>query len=99
MLAVVWACGLGAWTMPAAAQGFLYQLEILDKDAITKLTDEQLVERYIDMAIELEASREFHHVAGFGPKEYPKYKELLRYRVNLLMEFRKRNLAVPSIEP
>ena len=90
---------LGVPAAGRAAESFLYQVEILKKEDVRKLTDEQLIEKYIDMAVELEASQEFHRASGFTPKEYARHKELYRYRVDLLMEFKRRKLEVPPIEP
>lgn len=83
---------------PALAQGFLYDVEILDKEKIRALADDQLLDRYIDAIIELDASSAFHRAAGFNPKEYKKYKLLLRYRVDLMMEIQRRELEVPKVD-
>lgn len=80
------------------AQAFLFQIKPLDKAAIAKLTDEQLLDVYIDVMIELEAVNTFYNNAGIAPKEYEKYKTLLRLRTDLLIEIQKREIEVPRIK-
>ena len=83
-------------------QGFaftLYEMEILEKEAISKLSDEALVETYINVLVELEAGTTFSKAAGFNEKEYRRYKKLLRYRVDLMRELQKRQLEIPKITP
>ncbi|MFA5087700.1 MAG: hypothetical protein WC552_01545 [Candidatus Omnitrophota bacterium] len=75
---------------------FLYNIEVLKKDAIVKLSDEGLLDRYIDVLVEVEASTTFHQTSGFKPSDYEKYKQILRYRLLLLQEIEKRNLDVPG---
>ncbi len=71
-------------------------IQVLDLKAIAALTDEKLVENYIDMLSEIEASRAFHTTSGFTLKEYNKYKELIKYRLSLLFEINRRKLEIPS---
>ena len=78
---------------------FLYEVQILDRAAISKLSDEALIEKYIDVMIELEASKAFHERAGFTPKEYQHHKSLIRFRVNIIREIQKRKLEIPKINP
>jgi len=86
------------WITDAGA--FLTDVSTLDKAAIAALTDEQLIDKFIDVMIELEASQTFHETAGFNnPNEYNKYKALLRFRTDLLLEIKKRELQVPQITP
>jgi hypothetical protein len=62
-------------------------LKILTREEIQKLSDETLMETYIEARIEEKASSEFHHSAGFGTtKDYDQYKELLRYLFELRRE-------------
>lgn len=76
---------------------FLYKLDILDKEAIAKLSDEALVDTYIEVIIEIEVSTTFHQTSGFTPRDYEKHKDFLRYRINLIREIQKRELKVPKI--
>ena len=75
---------------------FLYQLKILDDAAISKLSDDELIQTYIDMLVELEATKLFHIRAGFSAsKDFEQYKELLRYRISLRLEIEARKLTLP----
>jgi hypothetical protein len=80
------------------ASAAMSEVTILDKGEIVKLSDEQLMETYIDIIVELEASKAFHTTSGFTPKSYTEYKDLLKYRLHLLMEIRKRGLELPITE-
>ena len=71
---------------------YLSTLTVLDKTQIVKLSDDKLLDTYIDVLIELQAGRAFHTTSGFSPKEYDNYKQLLRYRILLLQEIDKRKL-------
>lgn len=75
-------------------------IETLDQAAIQKLSDQELINKYIDIMIELEASQTFHRTSGFSsPAEYNKFKDLLRYRTYLFLEIEKRKLEIPKIAP
>ncbi len=87
-----------AWSMTALAAGFLFTLDILDRSAISKLDEQKLTDAYIDAMIELEAVQTFYSKGGFTPKEYESYKDLLRFRTNLVLEFGKRKMEVPRIK-
>lgn len=82
----------------AMAAGFLFSVEIFDRAAIAKLDDQKLIDMYIDAMIELEASQIFYYKAGLTPKEHETYKEMLRFRTNLILEFEKRKIEVPRIK-
>jgi hypothetical protein len=69
---------------------------ILDKPAITKLTDDQLIDTYENTIVEIQADTSFHATSGFSPKEYKDYKELLKFRLLLLVEIHSRNLELPQ---
>ena len=84
--------------MATQSLAFLYEIEILTKDQISKLSDAQLEDDYTEAAIEIEASKTFHGKAGFTPKEYKQHKDLLRYVVYLKMEINKRELTPPPVE-
>jgi hypothetical protein len=89
---LVSACLLSA--LPARA--FMEEnIAILNKDDIAKLSDEKLIDAYIDTTVELEASKSFHATVRYTPQEYTTYKNIMRYRVQLLMEINKRGLEVP----
>ncbi len=69
---------------------------ILDKSAITKLTDDELIDTYENTLVEIQASSSFHTTSGFSPKEYKDYKALLKFRMLLLVEIHGRNLELPQ---
>lgn len=77
---------------------YMDDITILDPKEIVKLTDTQLTDTFIDVIVEMEASKTFHTTSGFTPKEYTAYKNLLRYRIQLLMEIHKRGLEAPSLD-
>lgn len=87
--------GTGAIT---AAQAFLFEITTATPQSIAKLSDGQLIETYINVMIELEAADKFFSNTGMKPKEYEKYKALLRYRTDLVIEIHKRELEVPKIK-
>jgi hypothetical protein len=59
------------------------------------LSDEALIETYIDTMAEMETSKAFHTTSGFTPKEYKKYKDLVKYRLQLLFEIDRRKISLP----
>ncbi len=71
------------------------EVRILGAQDMALLSDDKLVDAYIDAAVEIEATKTFHVTSGFTPKEYKRYKALLKYRVQLLFEARRRKLDVP----
>ena len=77
---------------------YMDDIEILEQKDLAKLTDPQLVDTYIDVIVEMEASKTFHTTSGFTPKQYTAYKNLLRYRIRLLMEAHKRGIEVPALD-
>ena len=79
---------------PVAA--YISELQTLDKTGISKLTDEQLIDAYLDVLVEMEATKTFHTTSGFTPKQYQSYKDILKYRLNLIMEIHRRNLDLPQ---
>ena len=78
------------------ASAFLYDMVILDKGAIARLSDEKLLDTYIDVLVEVEALKTFYTRSGLVPKEYKQYKEVLKYRILLLQEIKKRKLEAPD---
>ena len=90
-LALFLALSVNAWA-------YLSELKTLPKEEIAKLSDQDLINDYIDVVVELKAADKFHTTSGFSPKEYDNYKELLRYRILLLQEIDKRKLAAPRAD-
>ncbi len=84
---------------PVAYSYDMDEVVILEQSEIGKLSDTQLVDTYIEVIVDLEAGKTFHTTSGFKPKEYTAYKNLLRYRIRLLMEMQKRGLEAPSLNP
>ena len=81
---------------PLSMAEYPSDVAILDKPAIVKLTDDQLIDAYENTIVEIDASRSFHATSGFSPKEYKDYKSLLKYRLMLLVEIHSRNLELPQ---
>ncbi len=81
---------------PLSMAEFASDVTILDKQDISKLSDEQLTDAYMNTLVEIEASRSFHATSGFSAKEYKDYKNLLKYRLMLLVEIHSRNLELPQ---
>jgi hypothetical protein len=80
------------------AHAFLFEIVPVDRAAIEKMTDKKLVDMYIDVLVELEAVNVFYQNTGIAPKEYGKYKALLRFRTDLFIEMQKRELKIPIIK-
>ena len=86
--------------MGRMSEAFLYNVNVLTKSAIENLSDEALIDAYIDVMIELEAAQTFHQTSGFGKaSEYEKFKKILRFRTDLIMQMKKRELEIPAITP
>ncbi len=81
---------------PSAFAAFASNVVVLDKADVVKLSDEKLVDVYTDVVVELEAIRTFHATSGFSPKQYDEFRELLKYRLKLLMEIHARNIEIPQ---
>ena len=79
------------------AFAFPIEVEILSEKQIAKLSDERLIEIYIDVIVEIEAAKTFHNVSGFQPKEIGQFKDLLRFRIMLIIEMQKRKMEVPKV--
>ncbi len=54
--------------MPLALAEYPSDVALLEKPAIVKLTDDQLIDNYENTLVEIEASRAFHATSGFSPK-------------------------------
>jgi len=81
---------------PLSMAAYPSDVTILDKPAIVKLDNDQLVDVYEKTLVEIEANRSFHATSGFSPKEFKDYKALLRFRLLLLVEIHSRNLDLPQ---
>lgn len=81
-----------------AVSSYASDVKVLKKEEIVKLTDDELLEQYINVIVELEAKNTFYRTSGMVPKDYAEYKSLIRYRIGLVMETHNRNLEIPSIE-
>lgn len=73
---------------------FLYEFNPITRDEITKLSDKDLTDQYIDISVEVEASNMFHRNSGFTKEGFTQYKSLLRQRLLLSIEVQKRNLEI-----
>jgi hypothetical protein len=82
----------GAWA------AYTSTLVILDKKDITKLTDDQLVNTYMDTVVDVEARKDFFWHFGLAGKDLEDYKVAMKYRLELLMEIHSRNLDIPQFE-
>jgi hypothetical protein len=70
-------------------------VKVLEPKDIAILADDKLVLAFIDVLAELEASRTFHTTSGFTPKEYKQYKDLVKFRLELLFEIHRRKIEIP----
>ena len=95
LLVVTFVLSLSVTTLSFA---FLYDIPILSKEEIKALSDAELINQYIDVKVELDASRTFHGQAGFTPKEYNRHKEMLNLVIKLRLEMQLRDLDVPPID-
>ena len=89
---------IAAVFVASTAFAFLNDVEILTKEAVKGLSNEKLVEVYINAKIEAEANKIFHGKAGFTPKEYAQFKDLLAFIIKLRQEMSERNLDAPPID-
>ena len=81
---------------PLSLAEYPSEVTILEKPAIVKLSDDQLIDTYENTIVEIEANRSFHATSGFSPKEFKDYKALLKFRLLLLVEIHSRNLELPQ---
>ena len=70
--------------------------EFLDAKGIEALSDDKLVDAYIETVTEIEAERMLFTTVAFSVKEYGLFKDVVRYRLKLLMEINRRKLEIPS---
>ncbi len=95
--ALVAGLGQGGQLVWAQASSFIFRIPVMDKSAIDQLSDEELMNKYIDVEIELEAATTFYSRAGLSSKDYDLYKKVLRFRTDLLLEIQQRKLEIPQI--
>lgn len=88
---------LGAGVVPTYA--LPNSVKILSQEEIKGLSDENLKTAYVDALIELEAETVFYQRSGFLQKDLNDYRNLIRYRVNLMYELQNRKIEVPAINP
>lgn len=77
---------------------FPYEIELLTSEETSALSDEALVDIYIEAKIEVNASKIFFGRSGFTPKDYKKYKELLGYIVRVRQEMHDRDIDAPPVD-
>ena len=75
---------------------FPISIKILTEKEIAALTDKELIDAYVDVLVEIETAKTFHQVSGFQPKEIDSFKELLRYRILIILEMQKREMEIPK---
>lgn len=75
---------------------FTSNVIILEKAELVKLNDEKLIDAYMDAIVEIEAVKTFHTTSGFTTKQYNDYRDLLKYRLRLLMEIHNRSIEIPQ---
>jgi hypothetical protein len=80
---------------PALA-AFSSDVQVVDRREITRFSDQKLVDTYMDVLVELQAIKTFHTTSGFSVKQYDEYRDLLKFRLGLLMEIHNRNLEIPQ---
>ncbi len=81
---------------PAQSGPFSSTVTILDKTEISRLSDERLVDLYMDTLVDIQAMKTFHTTSGFSnPRQYEDYRRLLKFRLQILLEIHNRNLEIP----
>jgi hypothetical protein len=86
----------GTTQASSSSAGFIYETQIKNSEEIVALADQDLLDAYVDLLIDLEASTIFSRTAGFNQQDFFKFKKLIRYRVDLRKEILKRKLKVPG---
>lgn len=87
------------FVMVTTSHAFLYDVKVLTKDEIAKLSDEALIDKYIDVLVEMEASKTFHQNSGFSMEGYQLFKNLIRFKIWLSLEVDKRGLELGATIP
>ena len=80
------------------ASAFPFTIAPLSASAVSELSNEKLIQAYIDAAIEVETVGKFYENAGFTPKELGRYRDLLYYRTSLITELNRRGIPIPQIK-
>ena len=94
--AIILAGLIAAFSGGPALAGFpTDEVTVLEPKDISLLTDDKLIDTYIDVLAEMDASKAFHATSGFTPKEYKKYRDLVKYRLRLIFEIHRRKLEIP----
>lgn len=86
----------GSFSQSFAA--FSTDVIVLETKEIVKLSDEQLIDAYMNVIVEIDANKTFHATSGFTPKDYNAFKNMLKFRLLLLMEIHKRALEIPQFD-
>ena len=86
------------FTSSVHAFAYVSEIKFLAREEIAKLSDEALIDAYIEAVVELKATETFHATSGFTPKEYENYKDLLKYKILLIQELDKRKLPAPRTD-
>lgn len=89
--------GLLVVLLVGPASAFLYEVKQYTYEELKELSNEEIIEVYTESIIERTASESFHGKAGFTPREYKKFKELLNLIVKCRHEMLRRELDVPPI--
>ena len=71
------------------------EIQVLEQKDIALLSDDKLTDAFINVRVEMDAIKTFHATSGFTPKDYGRYKELLKYRLLLRFEIHRRKLELP----
>ncbi len=78
--------------------GYTSNLVILDKKEISKLSDEELTNVYMDTWVDAQARKDFFNHFGMAGKDLDEYKAVMKYRLLLLMEVHSRNIDIPQFD-
>ena len=88
---------LSAIIVCSPAKAYPPEIRVLERSELKSLSDEAILDTYIDAVVEIEAMRAFFSTSGFTPRDYKSYKNLLRYRILLIEEMEKRSLKKPTV--
>lgn len=81
-----------------ASSLFKSDVVVKNKEEIVKLSDDQIVNEYLDVLVDIDAIKTYHNTEGFMPSDYKFYKDLVRYRLQLLLEIHRRNIEIPQFD-
>ncbi len=77
----------------------LYVSRILDKSSISRLNNEELIDYYIELMVDLDMSNAiFRDRQGTNPSDLMKRRGLFEARAYVILEMEKRKIEVPPIE-